>query len=310
MGPPPVAAAAPAAAAAAPPVAAAAPAAAPAAAAAPEAVSVVGGVSLGGAALWLAVIGVFVSPYFTTPSSKEYPKQTGQKSLSPSERIATIPFQESDGKLSDPYATESIKDSNQNSIGTSQPSLKTAPQDQQVENTKKITLTTKPATNTSPRVLPSSVAPNQPDPCSDCSDSNWRKYNSDFMQEKLNQILSNLNHPLSFLVDRQLDDPHKGTWKSRSNKNQMGVHAGHRFNKLGCEQGFGKLSLAVEEGWGNIYDSSTDKKFAVSKGTVMIEGVEVDYGSALSWQRQGLLNNVDLKSLRVSDEGWKPPICH
>lgn len=155
-----------------------------------------------------------------------------------------------------------------------------------------------------PKSQPQTNSQTKPDPCADCSDDNWRKYNLTFMQEKLERILSNPNHPLGFLVDYQT-----GTWKSRSNKNEAGVHAGHRFNKLACQQGWGKLSLAVEEGWQNIYDSSTDKVLAVSKGTVIIEGVEVDYGSALQWKKQGELKNINLDSLKIYDEGWKPSVC-
>jgi hypothetical protein len=47
----------------------------------------------------------------------------------------------------------------------------------------------------------------------------------------------------------------------------------------------------------------------VSKGTVVINGVEVDYGSALQWQQQGELKGIDLKNLPQPPEGWKPNIC-
>jgi hypothetical protein len=164
-----------------------------------------------------------------------------------------------------------------------------------------------PHTQRSPRPAPNpgpltNQAPVK-NPCEDCSKSNWRKYNTDFMREKLAQIRENPDHPLKFLVDAA------GNWQSRSSTVESGVHAGHRYNRLACQWGFGKLSLAIEEGWQNIYDSETDRSLGVSKATVVIGGVEVDYGSALEWQKNGELQGIDLLSLLQLPDGWMPPAC-
>ncbi|WP_233809192.1 eCIS core domain-containing protein [Paraburkholderia sp. HP33-1] len=142
------------------------------------------------------------------------------------------------------------------------------------------------------------------DPCADCSKANWRRFNRQFMNAKLAQIQSVPNHPLSFLITN-------GAWANRTSMNEVGVHAGHRIGRRGCEWGFGLLRLAVERGWENLYDSDTERNAAVLKETVMIEGVEVDLGSAIEWQKEGHLQGIDLKALSKStpSEGWRPGIC-
>ena len=261
-----------------------------------------GGVSGGGLALWAIIIGIWVSPYLTVPlpEEKPYVKPNGRMSVDPKNKMYSDRDDYIEGGPNDPNTRQP-----ENKPATdARPDADTSDQPaDQPQSGKKTAPVTRAQPNYTPDPRAATKKATEPDPCEDCSKENWRRFNPRFMAEKLNQILSNRNHPLGFLVDYET-----GTWKARTTGKDVGVHAGHRIGRRGCEWEYGKLRLALERGWENIWDADTESAAAISKPTVIIEGVEVDLDTARQWQQEGKLQGIDLNKLPRS-EGWKPSVC-
>jgi hypothetical protein len=124
-------------------------------------------------------------------------------------------------------------------------------------------------------------------------------YNSVFADWALKIILANPDHRLGYLVNRET-----GKWISRSPTTDLpAMQVGHRDSKFaGLPE-----RLAIEDAEFNWTDGGVAETHgvALSKQTVLIDGVPVDYLTALRHEGKGGLP-VGTTALAPSTEGWSP----
>ena len=125
-----------------------------------------------------------------------------------------------------------------------------------------------------------------------------------FMSDALDRILAADDHPLEFLVQRNPDDPSKGSWRGRSHLDDVpAVQAGH----LESRHSGAPERLAVEDAeynqkasWRGERQGATFQKTAIE-----IDGVVVDRETARMWERLGLLPEGTVDSAPAHN-GWTP----
>jgi hypothetical protein len=120
------------------------------------------------------------------------------------------------------------------------------------------------------------------------------------MQEQLDIIKADKDHPLRFLIDEKT-----GTWKSRTHlSTEPTVQAGHLTSRhSGAPERF-----ALEDSWFNQVSSNRGETQGAifMKSAVEIKGCVVELRTALMWASTDKLSYGTLAKAVLSG-GWIPP---
>jgi hypothetical protein len=133
-----------------------------------------------------------------------------------------------------------------------------------------------------------------------------RQYNRKFMDEQLKTILADKEHRLSFLVDREA-----GKWRATMPRHEHApaVQAGHKVSLHSeiPEHVASPERLFLEDADQNWSDGIyLERKGTVHERTgVMIDGVPVERGTAIRWERLDLMEKGTVE-VAPQSEGWTP----
>jgi RHS repeat-associated protein len=128
-----------------------------------------------------------------------------------------------------------------------------------------------------------------------------RSHNKTFMDEMLEKILRDDNHPLRFLID-----PATRNWLSRAKYSPFPtVQAGHLKSLWGLRLGERQI-LAIEDSTLNQLTSNvaeSGQKAIVEKQAVSIGGIPIEYRTARLYEDAGLIPKLPNRTTR----GWLAP---